>query len=146
MLVTDGAGTPIGLLLASANRAETALAEPTLGTIRVKAPGRKGPPRTRPRQLVADRGYDSRRLRKALRRRGIVPRIAAIRRVGRWRPRGRPPERRPKGYERRWIVERSFAWLLSFRRLVVRWERRLDLYRAFCLLGLILVCLRRVSE
>jgi hypothetical protein len=43
----------------------------------VKGPrGRPGRPRKRPTKLHLDKGYDYPRCRKALRRRGITPRIA----------------------------------------------------------------------
>jgi IS5 family transposase len=43
----------------------------------VKGPrGRPGRPRRRPAKLHGDTGYDDPRCRKALRRRGITPRIA----------------------------------------------------------------------
>ena len=35
------------------------------------------------------------------------------------------------GYRaRRWVVERSHSWLNRFRRLLIRWEKRLDNYLA----------------
>jgi hypothetical protein len=40
-------------------------------------------------------------------------------------------------------VERSVAWLGSFRGLLVRWEHRFDLYCSFCVIALPLICVRR---
>ncbi len=54
MLVTDAAGVPLGLLTAGANVGEVRLAEATLATIHVPRP--RGRLRTRPDQLIADRG------------------------------------------------------------------------------------------
>ena len=34
-------------------------------------------------------------------------------------------------YKRRWIVERTIRWLGNFRRLAVRDDRSLQIYRAF---------------
>jgi transposase len=145
MLVVDGEGAPIGFLLADANEAEVRLAEPTLATVRVPKPlGQPGRPRTRPSQAVADRGHDGRRLRRALARRGIRACIPSIRRAAPFRPRGRPPVARREDYARRWIVERTFAWLGTSRRLLVRWERHLSVYRGFFALAVAVVCLRRL--
>ena len=46
------------------------------------------------------------------------------------------------GYAERWKVERTFAWLGNFRRLLVRQERYLFTFRAFLLVAFILVSLR----
>jgi transposase len=113
MVLVDGQGLPLGTMGASAQEAEVHLAEATVETVRV--PWRRGRPRKRVREWVADRAYDSDRLRGWLRRRGIRPCIP--RRRNR-RQRGRPPEL--SGYRQRWIVERTVGWLGNYRRLVVR--------------------------
>jgi transposase len=46
----------------------------------------------------------------------------------------------------RWVVERTLAWFARFRRLTVRYERRLDILLAFHLLAAGLVCLRFVER
>jgi transposase len=52
--------------------------------------------------------------------------------------------RKLRRYRRRWIVERTFAWLHNFRRLVVRWDRHLTMYAAFFHVALIVVVLRKL--
>jgi transposase len=74
--------------------------------------GRPGRPRKRPARLHGD--YP--RCRRALRRRGITARIAR---------RGIEPSDRLGRH--RYLVERSLAWLVGYRRLQVRYERRSDL-------------------
>ena len=63
------------------------------------------------------------------------------------RERKRPKKGRPvkvgSGYQERWKVERTFAWLGNFRRLLVRHERHLCTFRAFFLVAFILVSLRQ---
>src|SRR5215211_4524142 len=137
MAVVDGHGTPLGLLVASAQQAEVRLAEPTLATIHV--PQRRGRPKTRPRELVADKAYDSQAFRERLRCRGIRPCIPHRR--GKRPRRGQKPDL--AGYRERWHVERSFAWLGSFRRVLVRYERQVAVYQALVTLTAIVVCLRR---
>ena len=39
--------------------------------------------------------------------------------------------RKPGRYKRRWKIERPFAWLHNFRRLVIRDERRAENYLGF---------------
>lgn len=93
-------------------------------------------------QLFADRGYDSLALNEQIRQRGLEPRIS--RRRFRRRdsdPQQPSPKRDPLG-RYRWPVERTNSWLLAWRRLAVRWERRGDLYLALAQLVVIVVLLR----
>jgi transposase len=138
MLVTEGAGLPVGLLLESAQKAEVQLAQPTLETVRVRTPA--GRIRTRPRHLVADKGYDSRRFRRYLRGRGIGHTIPPIVRVGRFRQR-RLPSYDPERYADRWIIERTNAWLQNYRRVLTRHDRLLTTYRAFVVLACVMITL-----
>jgi transposase len=67
--------------------------------------------------------------------------MIAPHRRGRTRPKtqdGRPLRR----FKRRWKIERLFAWLGNFRRLVVRYERSAHNYLGFVHLGCILILLR----
>ena len=50
--------------------------------------------------------------------------------------------RKLRRYKRRWKIERLFAWLHNFRRLVIRYERRVDNYLGFVHLGCIVILLR----
>ncbi len=45
-------------------------------------------------------------------------------------------------YRRRRKIERLFAWLGNFRRLVVRYERKVENYRGFVRQGCIVILLR----
>ncbi|PZP43791.1 MAG: IS5 family transposase [Azospirillum brasilense] len=134
-LVTDAKGTPLGLIVAPANQHDSRLLEATLDAVPPVSGGKRGRPRRRPRKLHADKAYTGRPVRRALRRRGITPRIARkgiedSRRLGR----------------HRWVVERTFAWLARFRRLVVRYERRADIHLAFATLAAALICLRQIRR
>jgi len=93
-----------------------------------------------PSRLIGDRAYDSDPLDAALALLDIE--MIAPHRRGRVRPKtqdGRPLRR----FKRRWKVERRFAWLGNFRRLVVRYERHSWNYLGFVHLGCILILLKR---
>ena len=93
-----------------------------------------------PQRLIGDRAYDADPLDAALAQLGVE--MIAPHRQGRKRPKtqdGRPLRR----YRRRWKIERLFAWLGNFRRLVVRYERHALNYLGFVQLGCILLLLRR---
>ena len=90
----------------------------------------RGRPRKRPLKLHADKGYDFRRCRVALRKRGITARIAR-----------RGIESKERLGRHRWVSERTFAWINRFRRLRIRYERRDDIHLGFLSIGCALICL-----
>ena len=52
--------------------------------------------------------------------------------------------RKLRRYRRRWVVERLFAWLGNFRRLVTRYERKSVMYQAFVHVAFMLITLRQL--
>ncbi len=52
--------------------------------------------------------------------------------------------RKLRRYKRRWKIERLFAWLTNFRRLVVRYERRVENYLGFVHLGCMVILMSYV--
>ena len=112
--MTDRNGIPLAVRLSPGNAHDATQLLPLVDAIPsiIGPRGRPGRPRKRPAKLHADKAYDSGDLRQALRSRGITPRIArrgidSSERLGR----------------HRWVIERTFSWLLGFRRLGVRYER-----------------------
>ena len=135
MVLADGAGTPLGIHLEKASPAEVKLAVPTLEHLaEAKLEGR-------PERLVADRAFDSNGLREHLEQHKIEPIIPARKNN---RVATHQDGRKLRRYRRRWIVERSNAWLQNFRRLVVRYERRVEIFEAMVYLACSLITLKRV--
>lgn len=139
MVVADGQGVPLGVSLHSASPGEISLAPATLATVRVSR-RQGGRPRQYPDRIVADRGYDSLPFRRWLKKRGIeliAPHLSTRKRK---HQDGRPLRR----YRRRWKIERTIAWLGNFRRLIVRWDRNITIYRAFVHLACAVITSRRL--
>lgn len=73
--------------------------------------------------------------------------IPPKRRPPRWRPkRGRPVVARREEYAQRWKVERTFAWLGNYRRLLIRWERLLPVYQGLVTFVVMLLCVNRLAR
>lgn len=126
--MVDGQGIPLAIVLTGANVNETTKLESTIDAINpIKRP--RGRPRRRPAKLHADKGYESKKNKAALRRRGIIPRIAR-----------KGVESKERLGRHRWVVERTHSWLNRFRRLKVRYERRADIHEAFLKIGCALIC------
>jgi hypothetical protein len=84
--------------------------------------------------LVGDKGYDSKKLRGRLRRRGTRAQIPKRVWPSRRPRRGRPIKKDKPSYKK----ERAFGWMQrKYRRLVVRWERRSVYFNAFLQLALV---------
>jgi len=98
------------------------LTEPTLAAIVVERPT---PTAAAPQQLCLDAGYDYDAVRET---------VAAFGYTAHIRPRGeeRDAKVRLPGYRaRRWVVERTHSWLNRFRRLLIRWDKKVNNYVAF---------------
>jgi transposase len=94
-----------------------------------------------PKRLIGDKAYDSDPLDRDLAQFHGIEMIAPNRsnRIRRTQD-GRPLRR----YRRRWKVERLFAWLHNFRRLVTRWEIHCENFTAFLYLGCAIILLRHL--
>ena len=130
MAVADCAGLPLAVYASSAAPHEVTLVRRTL----VERFTNEAPER-----LIGDKAYDSDPLDTELAQDGVeliaphkANRIRAITQDG----------RNLRRYKRRWKVERLFAWLQNFRRILVRYEYHDDNYLGFVHLGCILILLR----
>ena len=115
-LRAEGGGKPLTFLVTAGERHEQSVFEPLMEQGMVKRAGR-GRPRLRPKRVVGDKGYSSRRVRRYLARRGIQPVIAR---------RANEPQQRdfdhPR-YRERNRVERLINRLKQFRRVATRSEK-----------------------
>ena len=133
MGLTDAFGFPIAIDATSASPHEVTLVEDTLDACFLN---------NVPEKIIGDMAYDSDPLDKRLAEERGVELIAPHKsnRVKSTTQDGRVLRR----YKKRWRVERLFAWLGNFRRLVVRYEYHLANFLAMVQLGCIVILLRRV--
>jgi len=129
MAVADSHGLPIAICTESATPHEVTLVHKTLTESFVAEPIQR---------LIGDNAYDSDKLDQELAETGVT--MIAPHRSNRKNltQDGRPLRR----YHRRWKIERFFAWLQNFRRLVTRYEHRLDNFTGMIHLGCCLILLR----
>ena len=133
MGLTDAFGLPIAINATSANPHEVTLVDDTLDACFLE---------NVPEKIVGDRAYDSDQLDKRLAEERGVEMIAPHK--GNRRKTVTQDGRVLRRYRKRWKVERLFAWLQNFRRLVVRYEYHLKNFLAMVQLGCIVILLRRV--
>ncbi len=98
---------PLAVSVTGGNRNDVTRLIPLIDAIGPVA-GKRGRPRQRPDALYGDRGYDHDKHRRLLRKRGVRPKLA------------RRNTKHGSGLGKiRWVVERTFAWLHNFKRLLV---------------------------
>jgi putative transposase len=115
-LLVDGAGVPLAMAVAGANRHDAKLLAVTLDGLVIARPDAA-------QHLCLDAAYDGDTARRTVAAHGYAAHI-----------RSRGEERRephPDGKARRWVVERTHSWLNRSRRLLVRWEKKVANYLAF---------------
>jgi len=93
--------------------------------------------------LCLDRGYDYERRREQARERGYAPRIPPKASEERPLPPPGHPDRHPP---RRWVVEVCHSWFNRFRRLLIRWEKKVGNYLGFAQLAACLILYRKVRH
>lgn len=136
-LLTERNGLPLTNMTFKGNRNDITAAEATMKKLRVGA-------KRRVKELNADKGYDSKSFRKNMAKRGTKTNIPE-RQFKHRRKRGRKPHMDKLQFKFRAFVERTNAWLKSFRKLRYRYERKRGMFQAVVDLACLLICLRRVG-
>jgi transposase len=132
-LLTEGKGIPLAVTVDGANRHDMKKTEPTLDAIVIERPE---PTPEHPQNLCLDKGFDYPEVQEAVEARDYIAHIRA---------RGEETEakRAIPGYRaRRWVVERTHSWMNRFRRLLIRWEKKVANYMAMLELACAFICFR----
>ena len=127
-------GVPIGVLTDAANVGEPDVGQRVLEQLPPEVAVPDGVP------VLADRGFDSDALRDELADQGFE--LLAPHRKNRRKP-SRNDGRCMRRYKRRYVVERTFAWLHSYRRLIVRHEYYPFIYDGFLHLACALIAISK---
>jgi putative transposase len=117
-LLTDGRGVPLGVVVAPANRNDCKLVEGTLEARPLR------PPRGTRQRICLDKGYDFPEVEEVVEAYWFESHI---------RRRGETAEGRRellRARAHRWVVERTHSWMNRFRRLLIRWEKKVANYLA----------------
>lgn len=141
-IVSDADGRALSVTVTAGQAPDLANAPNVLAAVRV--PGRRGPPRRKPRvAVVADKGYTFAPMRawaRARRVRAYLPRRKDQ------RPRGRPPTFDRAAYRRRPAIERLIGRLKEWRAVATRFEKLAVNYLATVHLALLHDFLRLIDS
>ena len=131
MGIVDRHGLPLAVSTHAANHHEVTLVQLSFDFYMIEA---------KPENLIGDRAYDSDKLDEQMREESIE--MISPHRKGRKKP-PTQDRRRLRRYERRWLVERFFAWIQWQRRLLIRWEYYAENFLGFVQLASISILLRQ---
>ena len=133
MLLVDGAGVPLSLIVTAANRHDISQLIPALDSIVIARPAIT----TRTKQhLCADAAFTGKLADQAIRDRDYIPHV---------RPRSEErPSKNPRKRPRRWVVEVAHSWFNRFRKLLVRYEKLHRSYLALNMLAAAIICFRKI--
>jgi putative transposase len=121
-VLTEGSGVPIGLAVEGANRNDFKMVRETIESIPVKRPA---PTAAMPQGMCLDKGYDYDEVRDLLAEFGFTAHI-------RTRAEEAKALKQDAGFRaRRWVVERTHSWMNRFRRVLIRWDKKVCNYLGF---------------
>ena len=135
-VLVAGAGGPLAAEVAAANVPDAKLLEATLDAVVLERPPVEVP--AWPQHLSLDAGFDDDASYLAALDRDYTPHIASHRAPS------PPPARRFPA--RRWVVERTIAWLHRWRGLLIRWERQAKNYLGLLQFACALLWFRRLHR
>jgi putative transposase len=136
-LLTDRRGAPLSVVVTAANTHDKRVALETLDGIIVERPEKLV---YRIHHLCLDKGYDYADVIA-----GVLARdyILHIKKRGQ---EDKPIDGAKKYAARRWVVERTHSWMNRFRRLLIRWEKKVENYEALLHLACVLILYRLVTS
>ena len=130
----EAQGGPLSVVVAGANVHDTKLLNQTLESIVVERPQ---PTKENPQHLCLDKGYDNPTGHDTAAQYEYEPHI---RRIGEEKFDDTGQKRHPA---RRWVVERTLAWLSKCRAILVRYDKKAKNYLAMVQLACALIWYRR---
>lgn len=133
-VLTEAAGGPLAVVIAGANVHDTKLLAATLDAIVVERPV---PTEEAPQHLCLDKAYDNPTGEAAVAEHDYVPHI---RRIGEEKL---APDGQKRFPARRWVVERTLAWLSKCRAILVRYDKKASNYLGLLKLACALIWYRR---
>lgn len=132
-MLVEANGGPLAVVVAAANVNDADLLAATLDAIVVERPS------DGEEHLCLDKGYDTPTGHAAAESRGYA---THIRRIGEEKL---DENGEPSHPARRWVVERTFAWLSRCRGLLVRYERKAENYLGLLQWACALLWYRRID-
>jgi putative transposase len=136
-VLVDAEGGPLGAVIAAANVNDQKLLRETIEAIVVDRPK---PTRAKPQNLCLDAAYDNTTGQEAASQAEYTPHIVP-------KDKQKRSQQRKPGYKpRRWVVERTLAWLCKCRAILVRYDKKDENFLGLIQLACALFWYRRLHS
>jgi transposase len=136
-VLVDLQGLPLSIIVVPANKNDSTLYIPTIKNFNIKRP--VGRPVNRPSKVTADGMYDTAKIRKYNRRRGIKSNIPVNKRNTKKKKIGRPIKVDQEEFKKKSIVERFFSWIESCKKVFPRYEIKEESYLGVVMVAAIII-------
>lgn len=136
-ILVEAQGGPLSAVVDAANVHDTKLLEKTIEAIVVKRPQ---PTKENPQHLCLDKGYDNPTGHTTVKKHQYTPHIRPI------GEEAQTTDGKKKHPARRWVVERTLAWLSKCRAVLVRYDKHAENYLGLVQLACALLWFRRLVQ
>ena len=134
-VMTDGNGIPISIVVNPANQHDSKSIEENFCAIMAERPD----PKKVRQHLCGDKAFDSEEINSVAKEWGFIPHIKS-------RGKEITLKKRGKFKPRRWVVERTHAWLNGSRGIFTRWLRSAECFAAFVALSCSILIVNKLAR
>jgi len=147
-ILTDKQGIPLSAVISSASthdiKAVTDVIDNTVIKRKPSSYFTKKKRTNHHHHLCLDRAYNSKRIEKEIIKRGYVPHIPYKRKRGQKKKENSNQKKYSSAKNKRWVVERTNSWHNRFRKLFIRYERKMENYLGLVQLSSSIIIYRKI--
>src|SRR6476660_5150361 len=138
-ILTDKNGIPLSTVITSANKHDINTVTDVMDDAVINRPfessfskkktmGQNRKQQQQQQHLCLDRAYTSKSIEKEIINRGYVPHIPYKRKRGQKKRENSNQKKYSSSKNKRWVIERTNSWHNRFRKLFIRYERKMENY------------------
>ena len=149
-ILTDKNGIPLSTIISSASTHDIKLITDVIDKSVIKrtfvsSNSKKGmKQRPEHHHLCLDRAYQSKPIENEIVKRGYVPHIPYKRKRGQMKEENTYQKRYSPSKNKRWVVERTNSWHNRFRKLFIRYEKKVENYLGLVHLSCSIIIYRKI--
>ena len=150
-ILTDKNGIPLSVIITPASTHDVKVVTNVIDNSIIKQPFVSSKPkegisrrRWKYNHLCLDRAYSSKTIRQQIIKRGYVPHIPYKRKRGQKKKENSSQKKYSSAKNKRWVIERTNSWHNRFRKLFIRYERKMENYLGLVQLSSSIIIYRKI--